>query len=194
MKHQAWDLELLIDPLQFTFGPAGRNQCISCSRKVGSATLSEKVKSESRSVVSDSLNTGVGSCSVLQGIFLAHGSNPGLPHCRRILYQLRHQGKCIFPFLPQKAASLPISLGGWQPSVKIWRCSVSGQLSDLQGFGGTQSSGSECRLQWPGRSLIQDYTQRNKWQGAKRALLLKQNYRLLGSCSVFRLGGTLPHY
>ena len=52
---------------------------------------------ESRSVVSDSLwphglynpwnfpgqNTGVGSHSLLQGIFPTQGSNPGLPHCRR---------------------------------------------------------------------------------------------------------------
>ena len=37
-------------------------------------------------------NTGVGSLSILQGIFPTQGSNPGLPHCRRILYQLRHKG------------------------------------------------------------------------------------------------------
>ena len=33
-------------------------------------------------------NTGVGSLSLLQGIFPTQGSNTGLPHCRRILYQL----------------------------------------------------------------------------------------------------------
>ena len=37
-------------------------------------------------------NIGVGSHSLLQGIFPTQGSNPGLPHCRRILYQLGHQG------------------------------------------------------------------------------------------------------
>ena len=37
-------------------------------------------------------NTGVGSLSLLQGIFPAQGLNPGLPHCRQILYQLSHQG------------------------------------------------------------------------------------------------------
>ena len=37
-------------------------------------------------------NTGVGSLSLLQGIFPAQGSNPGLPHCRQILYQLSHKG------------------------------------------------------------------------------------------------------
>ena len=31
-------------------------------------------------------------CSLLQGIFPTQGSNPGLPHCRWILYHLSHQG------------------------------------------------------------------------------------------------------
>ena len=38
-------------------------------------------------------NTGMGSCSLLQGIFPTQGSNPGFPHCRQILYQLSHQGR-----------------------------------------------------------------------------------------------------
>ena len=37
-------------------------------------------------------NTGVGSLSLLQGIFPTQGSNPGLPHCRQILYQLSPKG------------------------------------------------------------------------------------------------------
>ena len=63
-------------------------------------------ESESRSVISDALwphglyspwnspdqNTGVGSPSLLQQNFPTQGSNPGLPHCRQILYQLIHQG------------------------------------------------------------------------------------------------------
>ena len=63
--------------------------------------------SESRSVVSNSLwlhglyspgnspgqNTGVDSLSLLQGIFPTQGLNPGLPHCRQILYQLSHKGR-----------------------------------------------------------------------------------------------------
>ena len=48
-------------------------------------------------------NTGVGSLSLLQGIFPTQGWNPGLPHCRQILYQLSHKGspkilKCIVFF------------------------------------------------------------------------------------------------
>ena len=38
-------------------------------------------------------NTGVGSLSLLQGIFPTQGSNPGLPHCRCILYPLSHKGR-----------------------------------------------------------------------------------------------------
>ena len=37
-------------------------------------------------------NTGVGSLSLLQGIFLTKESNQGLVHCRQILYQLSYQG------------------------------------------------------------------------------------------------------
>ena len=59
-------------------------------------------ESQSRSVVFNSLqphglyspwnspgqNTGVGSLSLLQGVFPTQGLNPGLPHCRQIVYQL----------------------------------------------------------------------------------------------------------
>ena len=37
-------------------------------------------------------DTGVGCPALLQRIFLTQGSNPGLPHCRQILYHLSHQG------------------------------------------------------------------------------------------------------
>ena len=37
-------------------------------------------------------NAGVGCHALLQGIFPTQGSNPGLLHCRRILYRLNHQG------------------------------------------------------------------------------------------------------
>ena len=37
-------------------------------------------------------NSGVGCHALLQGIFPTQGSNPGLPHCRWILYHMSHQG------------------------------------------------------------------------------------------------------
>ena len=80
--------------------------------------LRPRRESESPSVMSSSLqphglysawncpgqNTGVGSLSLLQGIFPTQGSNPGLPPCRWILYQLSHKGSprilewVAFPF------------------------------------------------------------------------------------------------
>ena len=50
------------------------------------------------SVHGDSLgkNIGVGSHSLLQEIFPKQGSNPGLPHCRWILYHLSHQGSPVY--------------------------------------------------------------------------------------------------
>jgi len=46
------------------------------------------------SVLGDSpgKNTGVGFHALLQGIFATQGLNPGLLHCRLILYHLSHQG------------------------------------------------------------------------------------------------------
>ena len=38
-------------------------------------------------------NTGVGCHALLQGIFPTQGSNPGLLHCRWLLYQLSHPGR-----------------------------------------------------------------------------------------------------
>ena len=38
-------------------------------------------------------NTRVESLSLLQGNFSTQGSNPGLLHCKQILYHLSHQGK-----------------------------------------------------------------------------------------------------
>ena len=69
--------------------------------------------SESRSVISNSLRphrlyspwnslgqiTGVGSRSLLQGIFPTQRLNPGLPHCGWILYQLGHTSPYKFGML-----------------------------------------------------------------------------------------------
>ena len=40
-------------------------------------------------------NTGMGSLSLLQHIFLTQKSNQGLLHCSLILYQLNYQGKVV---------------------------------------------------------------------------------------------------
>ena len=48
----------------------------------------------------------MGSLSLLQGIFPTRGSSPGLPHCRRILYQLSHKGS-----LSQRRGTIVQQLG-----------------------------------------------------------------------------------
>ena len=55
-------------------------------------------------------NIEVGSLSLLQGIFPNQKSNPGLLHCRWILYQLSHQGS---PRIPEWVA-YPFSRGSSQ--------------------------------------------------------------------------------
>ena len=54
-------------------------------------------------------NPGVGSRSLLQEIFPTQGSNPGLPHCRWILYQLSHQGCPVRLTGKTNETSTPIS-------------------------------------------------------------------------------------
>ena len=70
--------------------------CTLCLVTQSCSTLCDPVDCSppGTSVHGDSLgkNTGVGSLSLLQGIFLTQGSDPGLPPCRQILYHLSHQG------------------------------------------------------------------------------------------------------
>ena len=52
-------------------------------------------------------NTGVGCLALLPGIFSSQGLNPGLLHCRQVLYHLSHQGS---PRI-QEWAAYPFSRG-----------------------------------------------------------------------------------
>ena len=87
--------------------------------------LFQQSESQCRLVVSDSLRphglygpwnspgqkTGVGSLSLLQGIFPTQGSNPGLLHCRQIVYHLSPQGS---PRILEWVA-YPVSSGSFGP-------------------------------------------------------------------------------
>ena len=76
-------------------------------------------------------NTGVGSHSLLQGIFPTQGLNPGLPHRRQILYQLSHRGS------PQGGVGLKncisdkfqgyIDING--PEITVWESHPASNLS-----------------------------------------------------------------
>ena len=119
--------------------------------------ISQARESESHSVVSDSLgphglyfpwnspgqNTGMCSLSLLQGIFPTQGSNPGLPHCRQILYQLSHKGNprirkwVAYNFTsgsswsrnPTRSPSLPTELSGKPRAMEVPYISYSWDLT-----------------------------------------------------------------
>ena len=94
--------------------------------------------SESLSVMSDCLwphgqyspwislghNTGVGSLSLLQGIFTIQRSNPGIPHCGQILYQLSHKGR---PSILEWVA-YPFSRGSSQPRNRTGVSCIAGRF------------------------------------------------------------------
>ena len=56
-------------------------------------------------------NTWVGSLSLLQGIFPTQGLNPGFPHCRWILYQMRHKGSPCLPEGTCNSYSISMKIG-----------------------------------------------------------------------------------
>ena len=67
-------------------------------------------------------NTGVGSLSLLQRIFPTQGLNPGLPHCKQILYQLSHKGS---PGILEWVA-YSFSRGSSQPRNRTWVTHIAG--------------------------------------------------------------------
>ena len=77
-------------------------------------------------------NTGVGFHFLLQGIFPAQGSNPGLPHCRWFLYYLDHlgskygktksRGKCGESSSSQVQLSLPTQRDFYHSQLsRLWK-------------------------------------------------------------------------
>ena len=94
---------------------------------------------ESHSVLSDSLwphglhspwhspgqNTGVGSLTLLQGIFPTQGLNPGLLHCRQILYQPSGKGSPVSP-------SRRIKLDPWLNTIEKSYLKMDHRLRDLK--------------------------------------------------------------
>ena len=89
-------------------------------------------------------NTGVGCHFLLQGIFPTQGSNPGLPRCRQIPYQLSHKVSprilewVDYPFssgssLPRNRTGVSCIAGGffinWSIREAWCKCKISHSLS-----------------------------------------------------------------
>ena len=108
-----------------------KNGTFFTGRLGGRIEDSQQIISESGSVMSDSLrphglyspwncpgqNTGVGSLSLLQGIFPTQGLNPGLSHYKQILYQLSHKGSprilewVTYPFSSRSSQNQELNWG-----------------------------------------------------------------------------------
>ena len=157
--------------LAFSFLPVSQAQTESCVFKGHLSIIFPSlfawlyVKSECCSVMSDSVwphglhslwnslgqNTGVGSLSLLQGIFPTQESNQGLLHCRQILYQLSYRGSfymymkcdCYWPWRVAIGQETPCKpcVTGWCPFTPGIACSR--RLSQTLGF---LVSGSCCPL------------------------------------------------
>ena len=147
--HHKADENRLLRGLQANRGPASTSSSAGFLTAAQWAVISER---ESRSVVSDFLwlhglyspwnspgqNTGVGSCSLLQGIFPTQGSNPGLPHYRRILYHLSHKGSDNAELVGQRQGHLP----SWSRFMSIsFHCSQmkTSTLGSWQGISSIQA-------------------------------------------------------
>ena len=95
-------------------------------------------------------NTGVGCRALLQGIFLAQGLNPGLPHCWWILYQLSHKGspytkvrvKCLCPVGGERRVS---SLLGFLKNLFKIHAGKNKYIKFTQEVAGAEDRGGEER-------------------------------------------------
>ena len=131
--------------------------------------------SESCSVMFDSLQlqglyspwnspgqkTGVGSLSILQGIFPTQGLNPGLPHCWWILYQLSHKGspytkvrvKCLCPVGGERRVS---SLLGFLKNLFKIHAGKNKYIKFTQEVAGAEDRGGEERSRQWGKTIDEE--------------------------------------
>ena len=106
---------------------------------------------------------GVGRGSLLQGIFPTQGSNPGLPHCRWILYHLSRQVKPEIHEHYEKQHSITHTYAHTQmqnciPLLQEFPCGSAGQesacnvgdLGLIPGLGRSPGEGKGYPLQYSG--------------------------------------------
>ena len=91
-----------------------------------------------------SKNTGVGSLSLLQGVFPTQELNLCLLHCRRILYQLSYQGS-------PKWSNLNFKIPFWEsliPALRMDRESIDKSGNRESGQWTGAMGGDECAELW----------------------------------------------
>ena len=90
-------------------------------------------------------NTGVGSLSLLQGIFPTQGSNPGLLHCKWILYQYKQQQKQLNNriYIKRQPLTLKIGKGRNEEMIMPFLCKLFFRITRLTGLMKGSSSSHE---------------------------------------------------
>ena len=137
----------------------------------------------------------MGSLSLLQGIFPTWESNPGLPHCRQILYQLSHNRSprilewVAYPFSIRsswsinpvlQADSLPTELSG---KPKKWK-----KKKKIAQSCNTLCNPLDCSL--PGSS----WSMQNPWHFPGKSTEVGCYFLLQGILPTRGLNPHLPHY
>ena len=102
-------------------------------------------------------NTGVGCHALLQGIFPAQGLNPGLPHCRWILYQLTHQGN---PRILEWVA-YPFSRGSSWPRIKLGSPGLQADSLPSEIPGKLEGGIEYLQATYPAQPLYLHYTEKS---------------------------------
>ena len=104
-------------------------------------------------------NTGVGSLSLLQRIFPTQGSNPGLPHCRQILYQLSDKGSpmlvWLWPYRRQKPGQTHKRRRPGEEEGRDWQRDIYAQASQVAPVVKNPPANAEDKETWV-RSLGQE--------------------------------------
>ena len=100
-------------------------------------------------------NTGVGCHALFQGIFPTQGSNPGLQHCRRILYHLNHQGSSrILEWVAH-----PFSRGSFRPRDQTRVSQIAGGF-----FTGWATREVQIYREWLQYSCLENSMHRGAWR------------------------------
>ena len=105
-----------------------------------------------------SFSPRVGSLSLLQGIFPTQGLNPGLPHCRQILYQLSTREAPLSPTTPYSklllhcpAQSLQTTLSSLVLHMAPWHWQEFGRSLFFFTPRGPGCTSAEAGQSWQGR-------------------------------------------
>ena len=100
-------------------------------------------------------NTGVGCHALFQGIFPTLGSNPGLQHCRQILYHLNHQGSSrILEWVAH-----PFSRGSFRPRDQTRVSQIAGGF-----FIGWATREVHIYREWLQYSCLENSMHRGAWR------------------------------